>query len=636
VRLARGLYNVPVRALSEGSLVAGYRVESFLAHGGMGVLYRATQLSLDRPVALKVIKPELAEDKDFRARFILESQIAASIDHPNVIPIHEADEADGVLFIAMRYVEGIDLARLIARQGALEPADALRIVSHVAAALDAAHTRGLVHRDVKPANVLVTGAPGGEHVYLTDFGLVKRSASPGGLTKTGEWVGTLDYVAPEQLKGDAVDSRADVYALGCLTYQALTGSVPYPRGEDVAKLWAHMHVAPPSLRDQAPSVPERLDEVVKRAMAKQPDDRYATAGEFSRAAAAAATTAVRRSGPVTQTAAAPPAAESQGRRWKGARAALAAVGVLAAVALAVVLLSGGDDGSEPESNAAGRVVGRPISVGSSPSQAVVGGGAVWVTNSDDGTVSRIDPGSNTVRGSPIRVGTRPVFLASDAGTIWVANSEQGSVTRIDARSNRVAATIDVGGAPLGIAAGEGGVWVADAQNNEVIRIDPASNQVDPRRIPVGELPFGVAAGAGAVWVTNTDDNTLTKIDPARKSVIGKPLFVGTAPGGVAIGEGGVWVANGKDDTVVRVVPDSFKVAGKPISVGRFPDSLTVGEGAIWVANEADDTLTRIDPETNRVVGRPIKVGRAPVGPGAGGGAVWVPNADDNTVSRIAP
>ena len=632
------MYKPLVQALSEGSLVAGYRVDSLLAHGGMGVLYRATQLSLDRPVALKVIKPELAEDGDFRARFILESQIAASIDHPNVIPIHEADEADGILFIAMRYVQGIDLARLIRRDGALEPSHAVRILSDVAAALDAAHARGLVHRDVKPANVLVTGSPDAEHVYLTDFGLVKRSASTGGLTKTGQWVGTLDYVAPEQLRGDPVDARADVYALGCLAYQALTGSVPYPRGEDVAKLWAHMHTPPPSLREPAPSTPAALDEAVMRAMAKQPDDRFATAGEFSRAAAAALD---RRPGS-TRAAGTPPVGEADAARTKPSprsrvgRAALAAGGLVAVAVLAVVLLSGGDGGSEREANPAGRVVGHPIAVGSSPGQAVGGGGAIWVTNSDDATVSRIDPESNSVRGSPIRVGRRPVFLASGPGTIWVSNSEHGTVTRIDTRSNRAVATIDVGGAPLGIASGEGAIWVADAQNNEVVRIDPASNQVSPRRIPVGELPFAVAAGAGAVWVTNSDDNTLTKIDPDTNRAMGKPLFVGTAPGAVAVGEGGVWVANGKDDTVVRVAPGSFRVVGKPIPVGRFPDSLTVGEGAVWVANEADNTVTRIDPRTSEIVGRPIRVGRAPLGPGIGSGAVWVPNADDNTVSRIAP
>jgi YVTN family beta-propeller protein len=632
------VYKPLVRALSEGSLVAGYRVDGFLAHGGMGVLYRATQLSLDRPVALKVIKPELAEDRDFRARFILESQIAASIDHPNVIPIHEADEADGILFIAMRYVQGIDLARLIGRDGALEPSHAVRIVSDVAAALDAAHARGLVHRDVKPANVLVTGSPGAEHVYLTDFGLVKRSASPGGLTKTGQWVGTLDYVAPEQLRGDPVDARADVYALGCLTYQALTGSVPYPRGEDVAKLWAHMHTPPPSLRERAPSIPAALDEAVMRAMAKQPDERFVTAGEFSRAAEAI----VEQRPGSTRSAGPPPVGEANAPRTKppsrarAARAALAAGSVVALAVLAVVLLSRGDGGSEREANPAGKVVGRPIAVGSSPGQAVASGGAIWVTNSDDATVSRIDPEANSVRGSPIRVGRRPVFLASGPGTIWVSNSEHGTVTRIDTRSNRAVATIDVGGAPLGIAAGEGAVWVADAQNNEVVRIDPASNQVAPTRIPVGELPFAVAAGAGAVWVTNSDDNTLTKIDPDGNKVIGKPLFVGTAPGAVAVGQGGVWVANGKDDTVVRVAPASFRVVGKPIPVGRFPDSLTVGEGAVWVANEADNTVTRIDPRTSEIVGRPIRVGRAPLGPGTGSGAVWVPNADDNTVSRIAP
>src|ERR687898_44463 len=229
----------------------------------MGVVYRASQISLGRTVALKVIAERFAEHDAFRDRFVRESRLAASIDHPNVIPVYAAGEEDGMLYIAMRFVDGTDLRTLLARGGPLAPRRAANVVAQVAAALDAAHERGLVHRDVKPANVLVAAPGAADHVYLTDFGLTKRSASDSGLTASGEWVGTIDYVAPEQLRGDRVDGHADTYALGCVLYEALTGHVPFPSEDDVAKLWAHISVAPPSAVEVAPNVPPATAAVVR-------------------------------------------------------------------------------------------------------------------------------------------------------------------------------------------------------------------------------------------------------------------------------------------------------------------------------------------------------------------------------------
>jgi hypothetical protein len=254
----------------------------------MGVVYRAWHGRLQRAVAIKVIAPELAAERNFRARFERESLLAAQIEHPNVIPVYEVGEWEGLLFIVMRYVEGVDAGELLSRSGRVEPRRAASIVNQSAAALDAAHARGLVHRDVKPGNLLVSGGGGAEHVYLTDFGITKRIADTGGLTAPGQFVGTVDYVAPEQILGHPIDARSDVYALGCVLYQLLTGVVPFPRDADIPKLFAHVNDPPPSPRAIASAVPRELDSVVTKAMAKSPDDRYLSAGDLGRAAIAGA------------------------------------------------------------------------------------------------------------------------------------------------------------------------------------------------------------------------------------------------------------------------------------------------------------------------------------------------------------
>ena len=269
-----------------GRQLGGYRIESVIGRGGMGVVYLAEQVRLERQVALKVIAPELAADEAFRTRFERESRLAASIDHPNVVPVYEAGEADGLLYIAMRYVRGTDLKALLA-EGPLDPRRATGIVSQVAAALDAAHASGLVHRDIKPGNVLIEQAPGGERAYLSDFGLTKRISSTSGITATGFIVGTLDYIAPEQVQGAAVDARTDVYALACVLFHALSGRVPFERDNDMAKMYAHANLPAPSLREAAPQVPPALEDVIQRGLAKDPDDRYASAGDLGRAAEAA-------------------------------------------------------------------------------------------------------------------------------------------------------------------------------------------------------------------------------------------------------------------------------------------------------------------------------------------------------------
>jgi CHASE2 domain-containing sensor protein len=272
------------RGLAPTAVIAGYRIDDQIGRGGMGVVYRATQLALERPVAIKLIATERALDPVFRARFTLESKLAASIEHANVIPVYEAGEDDGLLFIAMRLVDGVDLAQLLEHGDALEPGRAVWVVAQLAGALDAAHAHGLVHRDVKPANALLTrDAP--EHVYLTDFGIAKQIADGESITRGGDLVGTIDYLAPEQIRGEQVDGAADIYALTGVLYHCLTGEIPFPRENDVAKLWAHVNADPPSPARLRPSLPPALDGVIARGMAKDAPARFPTASELVRACA---------------------------------------------------------------------------------------------------------------------------------------------------------------------------------------------------------------------------------------------------------------------------------------------------------------------------------------------------------------
>jgi hypothetical protein len=278
---------VPVAGeLSAGTQLGGFVIERVAGRGGMGVVYRAKQLRPSRTVALKVVSPEVADNAEFRTRFEHECEIAASIEHSNVIPVYEVGDASGLLYIAMRYVEGTDLRAVIAAEGRLGPTRATGILSQLAAALDAAHAHGLVHRDVKPGNVLLAREGDREQVYLTDFGLAKPASSLG-RTRVGAFVGTLDYAAPEQLQGQRVDARTDVYAAGCLLYEMLTGHVPFEQEHEASIIYAHMTSSPPSARALVPDLPPAIDAVIARAMAKNPEERYPSAGDLGRAALAA-------------------------------------------------------------------------------------------------------------------------------------------------------------------------------------------------------------------------------------------------------------------------------------------------------------------------------------------------------------
>ncbi|HTX46761.1 MAG TPA: protein kinase [Solirubrobacteraceae bacterium] len=266
-----------------GIEIGGCRVDELIGRGGMGVVYRGTDLQLDRPVAIKLIATEHATDPAVRRRFEREARLMAAIDHPNVIPVYAAGEQDGNLYLVMRYIAGTDLHVLLKERGRLDAREAARIVNDLGGALDAAHAAGLVHRDIKPANVLLAG----QHVYLTDFGITRAIDSATRFTDSDEWVGTVDYMSPEHLRGGETDARSDVYALGCLLYACLTGTAPFHRQSAAATILAHIEDSPPRPSD-TPGVPRAFDAVIVRALAKKPVDRYATAGELGAAAVEAA------------------------------------------------------------------------------------------------------------------------------------------------------------------------------------------------------------------------------------------------------------------------------------------------------------------------------------------------------------
>jgi hypothetical protein len=270
-----------------GDVLGDFRIVEKIGEGGMGVVYLAEDERLERKVALKVIAPHLTKDDDFRQRFIVEARSAAAIDHANVVTVYSSGTIDGNLYIAMRYIKGTDLRSALREHGPLEPEAALSVLTEVAAALDAAHAAGLVHRDVKPGNILLDGKPGEGTSYLTDFGLTKGGGGETGvqLTGTGQWVGTIDYVAPEQIRSGTIDARTDIYALGCVLYEMTTGAVPFA-GSDMQKMWGHVNEPFPTVEGGG-STASALGPVIERATAKDPDDRYPSAGDLARAAAAA-------------------------------------------------------------------------------------------------------------------------------------------------------------------------------------------------------------------------------------------------------------------------------------------------------------------------------------------------------------
>jgi len=647
--------------LSIGSEFAGHRIEAVAGRGGMGVVYRATHIALSRTVALKVIASDYAEDPDFRERFKRESQTAASLDQPHVLPIYHAGEEEGLLYITMRFVPDTDLRALIANRGKLEPKEAAEIVHQVAQALDAAHASGLVHRDVKPANILISSSNGKTHAYLTDFGLTKKTASGGGLTKTGMWVGTLDYVAPEQIQGQPVDGRTDVYALAAVLYQAITGKVPHEKDSDVAKMWAHINDPPPIASEVVPGLPSEFDEVIKRGMAVEPDQRYLSAGDLGRAALAASEHQVlsRAERSVAAGAAAPGGAvEAVPPRVPPTTAS-----DQPSDETATVIPSEPGAPSQPPSTGADAapppspppptapakekssrrglligagVVGALVIVGGVLAVAGVFGGGGDGDGGGGGSGGDSSGAAGEVVGEPIPVGESPEWIDSGDTGVLVANGADMTISVIDPETDEVQ-DVDAGGTPTQVTEGEGGIWTPN-YDGAITRVDPLNLQPG-RAIEVGGTFAVLAAGAGGVWVTDDKKDTVTEVDPQTERVVGSPISLDAEPIGIVTGASqsgsdAVYVVMRGSNTVQIIFPGDPK-AYKWIETDSQPFGVDYVEESdlMWVGTEAEDgyEMTPYDPDAG-TPGESVALPKSALFIDVGPNSIWVTSPTVGEVS----
>jgi streptogramin lyase/predicted Ser/Thr protein kinase len=549
-----------------GSELAGYRIEALIARGGMGVVYRATHLGLERPVALKVIARELAGSDGFRQRFLRESRLAARLDHPAVVPIYDSREVDGELIVAMRLVEGGDLRRAIDREGPLEPARAIALLGQVAEALDAAHAAGIVHRDVKPHNVLVEG----ERAFLSDFGLAKAVGEGGPGSSV---VGTVEYMSPEQWRGEEVGPAADVYALGCVLYEALTGIVPYARAD----------------ADSEPEMPAGMSAVIERAVAPDPAARYPSAGQLIAAARSCQGSELQPTRVLSRSTQPEPARPVGARarallRERRARLGLAAAALLA-LAAGIAAALAGEGGVE---------VSGPIAVGQPPLRIGAGPDSVWVSSQRDGTLTRLDPDSGETLGEPVAVGRGISGVAVGGRWLWATYPSRGELLRLDREDGRVLQRITLGGAPGPIALGGGRVWVADQKGGGVTAVNAEGGRVHRRGIAPHHAPLRLAVGSGALWASSASTRSVRPID-LDEAEPRPPIAVGRGPAGVTVADDTVWVANSRSGNVTRVNPAIGAVVGAPIPVGGRPGGIDAGTSVVWVASDGDGTVTRLEP-----------------------------------------
>jgi serine/threonine-protein kinase len=614
-----------------GSEFVGYRIDEVIGRGGMGVVYRAYDLRLKRTVALKLMAPELALDQRFRERFSREAELAMSLEHPNVVPIHDAGDIDGRLYLAMRLVEGTDLKALLRAEGALDPVRALALCSRLANALDAAHANGLVHRDVKPSNVLLDA---NEHVYLADFGLTRRLDEQRGPAGEGRSMGTPAYLAPEQIEGGSIDGRTDVYSLGCLLYECLSGETPFAHGSRLAVAWAHLEEEPPSASARRRELPVAIDAVIHRAMAKAPEDRYPTCTAMITAA---------------EEALGVPRLPAVRRLW--AAAAVAIVLILGAVVVAVIVRGTGTGAAvgpavraetlvriDPATNKVSAVV----DVGGRPSATALGGGSVWVYDDARPSVSEIDPATETVRHTTMLVAAPSRTPDAFAGPVLAADAAGAWLVGVDARGRSYLTRVFSGvrgkreyrlrDEPRAVAVGYDAVWVVvhGAHDNKVLRIDPATGKITKQTRFRASAPIdGLATGLGGIWVVASSTGTLYRINPRSAAVTGH-IDLGERAARPEVVLGAIWVGlsdSGGDTVIVdpRLVEVDEHLGCCPPARGYD----TAGNGAIWTYDTPTGTVERWNGQTYQgtinihVVDPPFYGGLCLTSIASGAGAVWV-------------
>jgi YVTN family beta-propeller protein len=602
----------------EGTTLGVYEIQARIGRGGMGEVYLARDTRLGRPVALKVLPEAFAEDERFRERLLHESRLAASLDHPNVVPVYDAGDADGRLFIAMRFVEGADLKALLRSGGALEPARTVAIAGQIAEALDAAHRRGLVHRDVKPSNVLLDQQGERDHAYLADFGLT-HSGRPDG-PADARLVGSVDYVAPEQIRGDAVDGRADQYALGCLLFECLTGSLPFRQSSEVATIFAHLEAPAPAASERRDGLAPAIDPVLARAMAKEPAERFGSCRELVDAARGAL-------GLVA----------SPRRRTRRLVPALAVALVALAAAAAVLVLSraasdppAGPEGTLVRIDPRSASVAKRVTVAGYPQAVAATPGGVWMADFRQGVLWRYDPVSGALQRIPSNGEPRDIAALGDQVYVAVdGNALSGQVARYDAATGERRDSLDL--LACAVAAGDGTVWAAGCPFVQRLNTDSRPlhkvREVflpfkDPATASNARVGFReLAIGAGSLWVLGDQlDSRLWRLD-ARSGKVQATIDLPFPPRSAVVAGGAVWLTDALHDTVVPVDVRSGRV-GAPIAVGHGAAGVTAADGAVWVASALDGTVSRIDPGARRVTAT-IRVGGAPSEIAAGLGGLWV-------------
>lgn len=592
--------------LAPGATFAAHRVIGEIGRGGMGIVYRALHVALDRERALKVINPRLSADPRFRLRFQRESRLAASIEHPNVVPVHTAGEEDDLLYISMRVIEGPDLGQLVVAAGQLDPQRAALLVEQIGAGLDAAHAVGLVHRDVKPSNVMVELGRDGEHAYITDFGISRLISGDSQMTGSGEFLGSVDYVSPEQIEGRPVDERADVYSLAAVAHQMLTGRPPFADHEGPARLVAHSQAPRPRLSRVVPGLGASADRALARGMAVDPGDRPGSAGEFATEMASALR-----------------------RRRRPRKSVIAAAVLVAGVAAGAAWFLGNRSAEETPAG----IVAATIEIGGRPAGITAGPERMWAAAVGGSTIDGINPGNEVDFPDRPIGGGEPISLAVGFDSVWVVDRQGSAVLRLDMESGTI--RIPVGARPGDVAVGDRWVWVTNETSDTVSRVDPQTNTVTATVEVCGE-PHALAYGAGRIWVVCSRDNAMVAITADDAADVGPPIAVGRQPVDVAYGEGKIWVADNFEANVRIFDAASSQPLGEPISVGPTPRGIAAGLGYVWVANGGDDTVTRIDPISNEVSGAPIPVGSGPSDIAIGFGSAWTTDYDDGTVTRINP